>query len=81
MCESALTRCSVTFARRDVRSLDIPLWQARIAVITTAAFHTPDQPAFDESLRGGDVSFRLIPVGTRLEGAFGDDPIVDPTGV
>lgn len=46
--------------------LDRPLSQARIAVVTTAAFHSPDQAAFDESLRGGDVSFRVIPVGTRL---------------
>lgn len=52
---------------RSGAALDKPLSQARIAVITTAAFHLPDQPAFDESLRGGDVSFRLIPVGTRLE--------------
>lgn len=47
--------------------LDKPLSQARIAVVTTAAFHLPDQPAFDESLRGGDVSFRIIPVGTQLD--------------
>lgn len=47
--------------------LDRPLSQARIAVVTTAAFHSPDQPAFDESRRGGDVSFRVIPVGTRLD--------------
>ncbi len=47
--------------------LNKPLSRARIAVVTTAAFHLPDQPAFDESLRGGDVSFRIIPVETRLD--------------
>lgn len=65
-----LSMAMYRYRRVDWKSdavLDIPLSQARIAVVTTAAFHTPDQPAFDESLRGGDVSFRLIPVGTRLE--------------
>lgn len=47
--------------------LAMPLSQARIAVVTTAAFHTPDQAAFDESIRGGDVSFRLIPADVRLD--------------
>lgn len=47
--------------------LDKPLSQARIAVVTSAAFHLPDQPAFDESLRGGDVSFRLIAAAAPLD--------------
>lgn len=46
--------------------LKTPLSEARIAAITTAAFHTPDQTPFDESIRGGDVSFRTIPLDADL---------------
>lgn len=45
-----------------------PLSRARIAAITTAAFYTPDQTPFDKSMRGGDVSFRIIPTNTDLRG-------------
>ena len=45
-----------------------PLSQSRIAVITTAAFYTPDQKPFDESIRGGDTSFRAIPLDADLHG-------------
>lgn len=41
-----------------------PLAEARVAVVTTAALHTPEQPPFDESVRGGDYSFRIIEQGT-----------------
>jgi D-proline reductase (dithiol) PrdB len=44
-----------------------PLSQARIAVVTTAAFFLPDQAPFDASIRGGDTSFREIPLETDLE--------------
>ncbi len=43
-----------------------PLRQARVAAITTAAFFTPDQPPFDVSMRGGDCSYRVLPLGTDL---------------
>ncbi len=43
------------------------LSQARIAVVTTAAFYRPDQVPFDESIRGGDYSFREIPLETNLD--------------
>lgn len=43
-----------------------PLLQARIAVVTSAAFHLADQIPFDESARGGDVSFRTIPATASL---------------
>lgn len=46
--------------------LQKPLAQCTLAVVTTAAFYTPDQPAFDESVRGGDSSFREIPSDTPL---------------
>ena len=46
--------------------LNKPLSEARIAAITTAAFYAPDQTPFDESIRGGDVSFRTIPLDTDV---------------
>ena len=51
---------------RPGASLKKPLSEARIAAITTAGYHTPDQPPFDESVRGGDVSFRMIPLDADL---------------
>ncbi len=41
--------------------LSRPIEQARVALVTTAGFHLPDQEPFDESVRGGDDSFRIIP--------------------
>ena len=38
-----------------------PLSQCRLALVSSAGFVLPDQPPFDESLRGGDTSFREIP--------------------
>jgi D-proline reductase (dithiol) PrdB len=46
--------------------LEKPLDEARIAVVTTAAFFRPDQPRFDTSIRGGDFSYRVIPADTDL---------------
>ncbi len=43
-----------------------PLSETRLAVVTTAAFHLPEQPPFDGSIRGGDASFREIPSGADL---------------
>jgi D-proline reductase (dithiol) PrdB len=43
-----------------------PLSESRIAVVTTAAFYRPDQTPFDESIKGGDVSYRVIPNDTEL---------------
>ena len=39
----------------------VPPAKARVALITTAAVHLPDQPPFDESIKGGDSSYRWIP--------------------
>ncbi len=47
--------------------LQKPLSQSRIAMVTTAAFFRPDQAPFDPSIRGGDYSFREIPVETDLD--------------
>jgi len=46
--------------------LEKPLPQARVAIVTTAAFYLPDQPPFDESIRGGDYSYREIPADADL---------------
>src|ERR1051325_7997184 len=43
-----------------------PLNEARVALITTAAVHTPEQPRF-ESTPMGDPSFREIPNSVDTE--------------
>jgi len=43
---------------RPGASLRKPLREARVALVTTAAFFRPDQPPFDTSIRGGDYSYR-----------------------
>jgi D-proline reductase (dithiol) PrdB len=44
-------------------SLKKPLSQCKLALISSAAFTLPEQQPFDESIKGGDVSFREIPSG------------------
>src|SRR5215470_12285766 len=46
--------------------LEKPIADARVAVVTTAAFFRPDQPPFDTSIRGGDYSYRVISADTDL---------------
>ena len=41
--------------------LEKPLSDCRLALVSSAAFVTPEQSAFDGSVRGGDSSFRSIP--------------------
>jgi len=41
-----------------------PLSECRAALVSSAGFSLPDQAPFDESVRGGDFSFRVIPGGT-----------------
>jgi D-proline reductase (dithiol) PrdB len=43
-----------------------PLAEARIAMVTTAAFFTPQQPSFDTSIRGGDYSYRVLDADVDL---------------
>ncbi len=38
-----------------------PLSEARIALVTSAGVHLPEQTGFDHSIKGGDTSFRAIP--------------------
>jgi len=47
--------------------LRVPLDQAKVALVTTAALYLPEQEPFDEKLRGGDYTYRLIPRGVQLE--------------
>ncbi|MBS1877593.1 MAG: hypothetical protein JSU00_30555 [Acidobacteria bacterium] len=51
---------------RPGATLSKPLGEARVAVVTTAAFYRPDQPAFDDSIRGGDWTYREIAADTEL---------------
>lgn len=44
-----------------------PLSDARLALVTTAGFYQPEQAPFDGSIRGGDCSFRILPVQTELD--------------
>lgn len=37
-----------------------PLAEAKIALVSTAGLVSPDQPPFDEKMRGGDYSYREI---------------------
>lgn len=48
-------------------SLSKPLNQARIAIVSTAAFHTREQDPFDPSAKGGDASFRILREDVALE--------------
>ena len=43
-----------------------PLARARVAVVTTAGYYLPEQSPFDDSIRGGDYSYRVIPDGSDL---------------
>ena len=38
-----------------------PLAESKLALVTTAALHLPEQPPFDPEIRGGDHSFRELP--------------------
>lgn len=38
-----------------------PVAQSRVGLVSSAGFTLPDQEPFDESYKGGDPSFRLIP--------------------
>lgn len=43
-----------------------PLPAARVALVTTGGLYSPGQPPFDESMKGGDVSFREIAAGVDV---------------
>jgi D-proline reductase (dithiol) PrdB len=41
--------------------LPSPLTEARVALVTSAALVLPGQEPFDETVRGGDPSYRVLP--------------------
>ena len=41
--------------------LNKALSESKVALVTTAALHLPEQPAFSHDIRGGDCSFRELP--------------------
>jgi D-proline reductase (dithiol) PrdB len=43
-----------------------PLAESRLALVSSAGFVLPKQAPFDESIRGGDPSFREIPSGVNV---------------
>ncbi|HEV2991318.1 MAG TPA: glycine/sarcosine/betaine reductase selenoprotein B family protein [Candidatus Angelobacter sp.] len=47
-------------------SLKQPLSESKFALVTTAALHLPEQPAYNSNIRGGDCSFRELPVQVDL---------------
>jgi D-proline reductase (dithiol) PrdB len=44
-----------------------PLNQCRLALVSSAGFVLPGQSPFDESIKGGDPSFREIPSDTGIK--------------
>lgn len=47
-------------------SLKKPLKDSRVALVCSAGLVQPGQDPFDDSIRGGDYSFREIPVNTDV---------------
>ncbi len=48
-------------AEVPVLPLAKPLSSCRVALVTTGALHRPDQAPFDEDIKGGDFSYRILP--------------------
>ncbi len=46
--------------------LQKPLSECRLALVSSAGFVLPEQEPFDESVRGGAVSFRRVPSDTPV---------------
>jgi D-proline reductase (dithiol) PrdB len=43
-----------------------PLSACKVGIVSTAGLVLPDQPPFDDGVRGGDFSFRVIPADANL---------------
>ncbi len=43
-----------------------PLSEAKVACVTTVSYFLPEQEPFDETIRGGDFSYREIPSDANL---------------
>ena len=48
--------------------LSVPLREARVALVTTAAFHAPGDEPFNDKALGGDASFRVLEIRDRAQG-------------
>ena len=57
--------------------LEKPLSEARVAVVTTAAFFRRDQPPFDTTILGGDYSYRCSSSKPDLDVALGNPETTD----
>ncbi len=55
-------------------ALKKPLKDSRLALVSSAGFIKPGQEPFDESIRGGDYSFREIPSDTDVSTLMGYPP-------
>lgn len=53
-----------TVAPVPLLQMQKPLARSRVAIVSTAGLVLPHQPPFDETVRGGDWSFRSIPDDT-----------------
>ncbi|HEX4953625.1 MAG TPA: glycine/sarcosine/betaine reductase selenoprotein B family protein [Thermoanaerobaculia bacterium] len=43
-----------------------PLSECRLGLVTSGGLSMPDQPPFDETVKGGDWSYRWIPLDAKL---------------
>lgn len=43
-----------------------PLRECRVAVVSSAGLTRPDQAPFDDDVRGGDPTYRILPADTEL---------------
>ncbi len=48
-------------------SLEKPLADCRVALVSSAGFVVPGDEPFSDSVRGGDYSYRVIPADTDLQ--------------
>ena len=44
-----------------------PITECRVALVSSAGFVVPGDPPFDERVRGGDFSHRVIPANTDVQ--------------
>jgi len=50
-----------------VAALSKPLPECRVAIMSSAGFVVPGDEPFDQSVRGGDFGFRIIPADTDVQ--------------
>jgi D-proline reductase (dithiol) PrdB len=60
-----------------------PIAQSRVALVTTAGVVPAGQPPFDERIKGGDSSYRIIPADTNVRslGEFHRSESFDHAGI